>query len=1375
MELTALTLNCWGIAGVSKDRRSRILAIANHLILGNYDFVFLQEVWVEDDFQIIVRKVANTYPYSHYFHSGVIGGGVCILSKAKIVDVYFHAWSLNGYVHKIQHGDWFGGKGVGLCTVIYHGLKINLYVTHLHAEYDRENDEYRAHRAVQAFETSQMIRYTRKMADVSILGGDLNTEPGDLAYRLICDHTSLQDLYLTTGKPEVEGMTSETPANSYTATESLRVCPSGKRIDYVMCSSRKGLRIETVDVSIPLPSRVPDCSFSYSDHEAVCAKFRILETQSTAKQVQNQQSPVETLNEALQVTGQRFCSNRVSTAKYNALSFLPCFLFEQFRRYSNCFFLFIALLQKRHKADQETNKRQVEVLRDGQWLWLTWQQINVGDVVRVRAGAFFPADLLLISSSEPHSLCYIETANLDGETNLKIRQALPTTAKLLSVSALKDLQGILHCELPNRHLYEFNGTLRLAKYEPLALGPDQLLQRGARLQNTKWATGIVLYTGHETKLLQNSSAAAPLKRSTVDQAANMQILLLFFLLVLLSLLASSCNEIWASNFGFQHWYLGLEDLPTANFGYNLLTYIILFNNLIPISLQVTIEMVRFIQATFINNDMEMYHVETDTPACARTSNLNEELGQVKYVFSDKTGTLTQNVMEFQQCSVGGTIYSANNDVIVNSSGMASSMVQDLTSKHSNAPYIREFLTLLAVCHTVIPEKDDTNPNVLHYHAASPDERALVQGAARLGWVLSSRTPETLTITAEGMEHRYQLLHVLEFSSDRKRMSVIVRTPSGKIKLFCKGADTVIYERLGSAAPTGPQQHQQYIRQVTTNHLESFAREGLRTLCCAVAEIPHDIYEEWKHTYHRASTSMQNREEKLSDAANLIENNLVLLGATAIEDKLQDQVPETIGALLDADIRMWMLTGDKQETAINIGHACRLLNSNMELLVMNEESLDGTREVIGRWLSTRSEGSSPLSSTMASSAALVVDGQTLKYAMSCDLKKDFLQLCLQCRAVICCRVTPSQKAEIVEAVTVETQAVTLAIGDGANDVAMIQKAHVGVGISGMEGLQAACASDYSIAQFRFLRRLLLVHGASNYYRMCRLILYSFYKNITLYVIELWFAHYSAWSGQILFERWTIGLYNVLFTAAPPLALGLFDRRCTAEVSYRYPQLYKPSQTAQHFNVKVFWFWMLKALVHSVLLFWLPLVAFGEDIVWSHGKDGGYLILGNAVYTYVVVTVCLKAALETSSWTWLSLLAIGGSVLTWFLFLAFYSHFWPSLPIAANMAGMSHMLMSSPVFWLGLILAPVTALLSDFSIKTFWNTMFKSFTDQVCEREINLQRSESGKLLDSQRRDSRTKLVETARLLRNVRNVFRRPNLTSDGARGQTELELSRKLS
>lgn len=217
-------------------------------------------------------------------------------------------------------------------------------------------------------------------------------------------------------------------------------------------------------------------------------------------------------------------------------------------------------------------------------------------------------------------------------------------------------------------------------------------------------------------------------------------------------------------------------------------------------------------------------------------------------------------------------------------------------------------------------------------------------------------------------------------------------------------------------------------------------------------------------------------------------------------------------------------------------------------------------------------------------ALIVDGKTLKYALSHELQKDFIELCVSCKVVICCRVSPMQKAEVVELVTKHTKAVSLAIGDGANDVAMIQKANVGVGISGVEGLQAACASDYSIAQFRFLLRLLLVHGSWNYSRLCKLILYSFYKNICLYVIELWFAIYSGWSGQILFERWTIGLYNVMFTALPPLAMGLFDRACSADTMLKYPKLYKPSQDAKLFNVKVGYpLHYITTILQNVILF------------------------------------------------------------------------------------------------------------------------------------------------------------------------------------------------
>jgi phospholipid-transporting ATPase len=363
---------------------------------------------------------------------------------------------------------------------------------------------------------------------------------------------------------------------------------------------------------------------------------------------------------------------------------------------------------------------------------------------------------------------------------------------------------------------------------------------------------------------------------------------------------------------------------TQNFAYNLLTFLILFNNLIPISLQVTLEVVRFIQAIFINMDIKMYHEESDTPAMARTSNLNEELGQVKYIFSDKTGTLTRNVMEFKRCAIGHDVYDALADNVNDAL-----IVKHLRQEHKNAELIKELLVLLSVCHTVIPEKMPDGSVV--YHAASPDERALVYGASRFGYVFKSRTPSFVEIDALGEKQRYEILSVLEFSSARKRMSVIVKDPEGKIKLFCKGADTVIYERLDSLG----REHSDVLLQ----HLENFATEGLRTLCCAVVELTKEDYEEWKKLYHKATISLQHREEKVEEAANLIERKLKLIGATAIEDKLQDGVPEAIATLLNANINIWVLTGDKQETAINIGYSCKLLSHGMQHILLNEEGLD----------------------------------------------------------------------------------------------------------------------------------------------------------------------------------------------------------------------------------------------------------------------------------------------------------------------------------------------------------------------------------------------------------------------------------------------------
>uniref|UniRef100_A0A8C3TWG3 Phospholipid-transporting ATPase n=1 Tax=Catharus ustulatus TaxID=91951 RepID=A0A8C3TWG3_CATUS len=1041
----------------------------------------------------------------------------------------------------------------------------------------------------------------------------------------------------------------------------------------------------------------------------------------------------------------KFCNNHVSTAKYNIITFLPRFLYSQFRRAANAFFLFIALLQqipdvsptgryttlvpllfilavaavkeiiediKRHKADNAVNKKQTQV----------FFQVDVGDIVIIKGKEYIPADTVLLSSSEPQAMCYIETSNLDGETNLKIRQGLPLTSDIKDTESLMQLSGRIECESPNRHLYDFVGNIRLDGHGTVPLGSDQILLRGAQLRNTQWVHGIVVYTGHDTKLMQNSTSP-PLKMSNVERITNIQILILFCILIAMSLICSIGSAIWNRRHTGRDWYLDLNYGGASNFGLNFLTFIILFNNLIPISLLVTLEVVKFIQAYFINWDIDMHYEPTDTAAMARTSNLNEELGQVKYIFSDKTGTLTCNVMQFKKCTVAGIAYGQGPQNGEEKTFSDVSLLENLQNNHPTAPIICEFLTMMAVCHTAVPEREGDK---IIYQAASPDEGALVRAARNLRFVFTGRTPDSVIIESLGQEERYELLNVLEFTSTRKRMSVIVRTPSGKLRLYCKGADTVIYDRLAETSK---------YKEITLKHLEQFATEGLRTLCFAVAEISESDYQEWLDVYHRASTAIQNRVLKLEESYELIEKNLQLLGATAIEDKLQDKVPETIETLMKADIKIWILTGDKQETAINIGHSCKLLRKNMGLIVINEGSLDGTRETLSHHCSTLGDAL-----RKENDFALIIDGKSLKYALTFGVRQYFLDLALSCKAVICCRVSPLQKSEVVEMVKKQVKVVTLAIGDGANDVSMIQTAHVGVGISGNEGLQAANSSDYSIAQFKYLKNLLLVHGAWNYNRVAKCILYCFYKNIVLYIIEVWFAFVNGFSGQILFERWCIGLYNVMFTAMPPLTLGIFERSCRKENMLKYPELYKTSQNALDFNTKVFWVHCLNGLFHSFILFWFPLKALQHGTVFGNGKTSDYLLLGNTVYTFVVLTVCLKAGLETSYWTLFSHIAIWGSIALWVVFFGIYSSLWPVIPMAPDMSGEAAMMFSSGVFWMGLLCIPMTALLLDIVYKVVKRATYKTLVDEV--QELEAKSEDPGAVVHGK------SLTERAQLLKNV---------------------------
>lgn len=835
--------------------------------------------------------------------------------------------------------------------------------------------------------------------------------------------------------------------------------------------------------------------------------------------------------------GNRYVDNHVSTAKYNVATFLPKFLFEQFSKYANLFFLFTAVLQqipnisptnryttivpliivllvsagkeliedfKRKNSDKSLNYSKAKVLKGTSFEDTKWVNIAVGDIVRVESEDPFPADLVLLASSEPEGLCYIETANLDGETNLKIKQALPETAGFVSPSELSRLSGRMRSEQPNSSLYTYEATMTLhagGGEKELPLAPDQLLLRGAVLRNTPWIHGVVVFTGHETKLMRNATAT-PIKRTQVERMVNLQILMLVGILVVLSIISSVGDLVVRKTFDRKLEYLYLGDYSGAGqFFSDIFTYWVLYSNLVPISLFVTIEIVKYYQAFLINSDLDIYYDRTDTPAICRTSSLVEELGQIEYIFSDKTGTLTCNMMEFRQCSIGGIQYA--DDVPEDRRATDSNPVgvYDFNRMRENlhndpsGPTIHEFLTLLATCHTVIPERRDEKPGEIKYQAASPDEGALVEGAVMLGYRFVARKPRAVTITANGEEVEYELLAVCEFNSTRKRMSTIYRCPDGKVRCYCKGADTVILERLAKDNP---------IVDTTLQHLEEYATEGLRTLCLAMREIPEEEFQQWWQIQEKASTTVSgNRAEELDKAAELIEHDFHLLGATAIEDKLQDGVPDTIHTLQEAGIKVWVLTGDRQETAINIGMSCKLISEDMSLLMINEESAQATRDNIAKKLSairSQSSGGAELETL-----ALIIDGKSLTYALEKGLDKEFLDLAVLCKAVICCRVSPLQKALVVKLVKRNLKALLLAIGDGANDVSMIQAAHVGVGISGVEGLQAARSADVAIGQFRYLRKLLLVHGAWSYQRISKVILYSFYKNIALFMTQFWVCH------------------------------------------------------------------------------------------------------------------------------------------------------------------------------------------------------------------------------------------------------------------------------
>lgn len=1120
-------------------------------------------------------------------------------------------------------------------------------------------------------------------------------------------------------------------------------------------------------------------------------------------------------------------SNYIRTSKYNLITFIPLNLFEQFQRVANLYFLLQIIIMSiphitslspsstavplmfvllatmvkdgyddygRHKSDGQLNNQETLVLDDeGKFVKRKWQEVMTGDIIKVENDESIAADVLALSTSEETGLLFIETAELDGETNLKVRQPLNETYDTLqNEKNLANFKGEVVCELPNNRLERFQGNLHWND-ETYALDNNNIVLRGCVLRNTQWIYGLVVYAGHDSKLMMNSGKGI-FKRTKLDIMTNYLVIRIAVLLALICTLLSVLTYVWENDTGrdFQQylpWDSFMKDSPALIAVINWPGFIMVLNTLIPISLYISIEVIRLGQSWLVNWDLNLYHSETNTPALARNTTLTEELGQIQYIFSDKTGTLTQNVMMFKECSINGRKYGHNeekDDVIEDyeSHVTATSFVDFSSNKYADQHFkfadqslkddvdqgredVVEFFRLLALCHTVMVEEKEKVTNGssldldetdfvpghegdmgnLEYQAQSPDEGALVTAARNFGIVFKSRTPNSVNILVNGKEEIYELLCILDFDNVRKRMSVVVRR-NNRIMLYCKGADTIIYELLSKNSKD--------IMTPTQQHLDVFACEGLRTLCLASKELSEGDYKSWLEIYNSARTATEDRDEKLLQAFCEIEQDLDLLGATAIEDKLQDGVPGTIANLAEANIKIWVLTGDKQETAINIGYSSMLLTENMlDVFVIEGEDQETVQQNIIRFTEKmktydvratssktpdivfndgyRDEEAVAMDNVSGSSIkegfALVIPGKSLAFALLPDVELKFLELALACKAIICCRVTPLQKALVVELVKRNVKATTLAIGDGANDVSMIKAAHIGVGISGKEGRQAVLAADYSFAQFRFLERLLLVHGRWSYWRMAKFLNYFFYKNFAFTLVQFWYNLFTGYSAQTLYNDWFLSLYNVCFTSLPVLATGIFDQDVSDEKCLQSPKLYLPGQKNRLFNNWTFARKLLHGTVTSCILFFLP---YG---IYNGATNTNGLVLdlkpefAVAVGAILVIVVNLQMALDTLHWTWINHFFTWGSIIFYFLyaFLLYSTTIYNMSPSTFPDVGAAVNTFSSGLFWASLVVTSVTCLWPVVGYRWTMQKRYPTLADQIRKGVWKEKRSKSTSLL------------------------------------------------
>ncbi|XP_055370754.1 phospholipid-transporting ATPase IF isoform X2 [Condylostylus longicornis] len=1252
--------------------------------------------------------------------------------------------------------------------------------------------------------------------------------------------------------------------------------------------------------------------------------------------------------------------NRIVSTKYTLLTFLPLNLFEQFRRIANFYFLCITIIglsidspvnpitsllplafvisvtagkqgyedYLRYKTDNIVNNSPVTVIRNGEEYNIKCQDVVEGDLVLVERDCDVPCDLVIMQSSDPSGKCFITTANLDGETNLKTL-VVPKGVPKVETNKIHTL-GTIECEKSRSDLYSFNGKIILSNAASndsqyytninnemvspvLPLSTQNLLLRGSRLKNTDFVIGCAVYTGMDTKLALNMTMTRNKVSSAEEYINKFIIFILVTLLVLVTLMffTKRYMEMFRVE---KHGYLGpkIDIESPSSIVQDFLGFFILFNYLIPISLYVTIELHRIIGAFFMEWDNDLYCKDMDQQCIVNSSSLNEELGQINILFSDKTGTLTKNEMSFQQCSINGKKYYFNNTKLRDMETSSEIDLSDFKEKHMN------FFTAIALCHSIqiggklteepelengikrldqtgamsdiaeesqsslnddtesatkeiisVLKKDDNNPllnkienarvkavkispklhssrrvhpatiaasapvldhdtvsfptsmdlrkskarainrsisqidlssssynskilrpkshrrtqsygsnpnaprtidtdvvdfvdqNItssresyalpiftsrlslsrtdskkikrkiqyvienLDYMASSPDEKALLEACAFLGVVfvgdennklklkicppyLDFKIPKVLN-TCQVVE--YERLYTLDFTSDRKRMSVVVKDNNGTIWVLTKGAENIIF-------PLCSRECRNLIEK-TGLHIDQFAKSGLRTLAIARKKISLEEFQKFEAEMDLSNRDLERRDILRNAAYANLEKDLDLLGATGVEDALQDNLYETLVSLKSAGIKVWVLTGDKIETALNIALASgHISGSSFKYFIIGCKS----KEELEMHLKLFDQ---EYDQNNIKEASLLIDGESLKYVLS-DFSEHFRKIALKCDSVLCCRLTPLQKSEIVRLIksSKEKKYITAAIGDGANDVSMIQEAHVGVGIFGKEGRQAARCSDFAIAKFQMVKRIFLLHGHYHTSRLSLLVLYFFYKNTAFMGIQAFFQFDSMFSATSVYDPFFLMCFNVVYTALPILFISLTEQPYSINTLLKEPALYQKNTGNKALQWNVFLTWIFFAIYHSIIIYYMTYATFFiSDVLMSNSVPSDLSGFSIIITQSLVLVTNFKLWIESKYHSYFYIATIWLSILVFVATTVVYN----VIPIIFD----THIyfsyiyLMSSIPFYLLSIFIIVVSLLPDYVFLTAKNALNipkrKFFPGDEKARRIKLQRN------------------------------------------------------